>query len=242
MRALDLFNWASTVDLRTTSGSTTVHLRTLSSLQDELRTDGAMAASRLVQAQLEDAESHTFQVHTAPLMELGQKGLVGIISNLQRSSFVRDARWMVEPYANPDPPQDMLEGTKIVDKPNIKDMTKWKETQDSLRRELEENRNKYVEDRMKELEEELAEMDLDELREIAIGLHELSIMDRTWNKEWDYQTIYLGAYKDKKCTKSFWKGVQEVREMPKYIFTRVAAAYRELDEYSYDLDKLKNSS
>jgi len=242
IEALNLFAWKSEVNLRTTSGSVKVHLRTLSSVQDELRTDGAMAASRLVQAQLDDESSAPHINHIAPLKELGQKGLIGIITQLQRGLFIRDSRWAVEPYANPEPPQDTLQETQIVSRPDIKDMTKWKDTEDSLRRELEEKRAVWVKERMDSLEEELAEMDVDALREIAIGLHQLSIMDRAWNKEWDYQTIFHGSYKDEKCTKSFWKEVHEVRELPKHIFSQVAAAYRELDEYSYNLEKLKNLS
>ena len=238
--ASGLFSWKSSVDLRTTSGSVTVHLRTLSSIQDELRADGSMAATRLVQAHLEDADSNQFQVHIAPLNVLGQNGLKGIVSLLQRGLFVRDSRWMVEPIANPDPPQDSLSGTQIVKRPNIKDMTKWKDTEDSLREELAERRNEWVKERMDGLEKELAEMEIEELRELAIGLHRLSIMDRAWNKEWDYQTIFHGSYKDKKCTKPFWKSVQEVKELPKHIFSQIARAYRELDEYSYDMEKLKN--
>ncbi len=242
IEALGLFNWKSSVDLRTTSGSVTVHLRTLGSIQDELRTDGSMAASRLVQARLENTDSSHYATHISPLNELGRRGLRGIVSRLQRSLFVRDSRWAVEPYANPEPPQDVLDGTKIVSRPDIEDMTEWKDTEDSLRRELEKNRAEWVKERMDALEEELAKMKIGELEEIAIGLHQLSIMDRAWNKEWDYQTIFHGSYKDKKCTKPFWKEVSEVRELPKYIFSQVAAAYRELDEYSYNLEKLKNLS
>ena len=240
IEALGLFTWKSSVDLRTTSGSTTIHLRTLSSIQDELRTDGSMAASRLVQARLEDAKTDTHITHISPLNELGRKGLHGIVSQLQRSLFLRDSRWAIEPYANPEPPQDILDGTKIVSRPDIEDMTEWKDTEDSLRKELAERRTEWVKERMADLEEELDEMEIDELREIAIGLHRLSIMDRAWNKEWDYQTIFHGSYKDKKCTKPFWKSVQGVKELPKHIFSQIARAYRELDEYSYDMEKLKN--
>lgn len=231
--AADLFHWKSEVAVRTTSGSITIHLRTLSSVQDEQRFDGATAASRVMRAELEDENSIGYQTHIAPIVKLKRDGLLGTIRALQRGLFVREARWTVEPYGDPDPPEDH---------PTILDMLDWRDEKDGLNEELEERRTAWVEEQMDVYDEELNQKADDELRELAIGLHSLSLCERAFTKEFDYETVFHGSYSDEACTTAFFTSVGEVRELPPHVFAPIAWAYRQLDEFSFDLDKLKNSS
>ena len=240
MEALGLFNWKSSVDLSTTSGSVTVHLRTLGGVQDEQRTDAALAASMKARAELEDKKNVLCINHIAPLLSLNRDGLVEVITSLQRGLFLREARWRVEPRGDPDAPEEMLVGTDIVRKPDLNDILDWKDKQDSLRGELEKRRTEWVAERVKALEKELEEAD--DLQDRAIDLHKAAIIERAYNREWDYQTVFLGSFKDKRCKKPFFKSVQEVRDLPRFPFRHIAAAYLELDIFSRNPEALKNSS
>lgn len=231
--AADLFHWKAKVPVRTTSGSITIHLRTLGSVQDEQRFDGATAASRVMRAELEDENSIAYQTHIAPIVKLKTDGLLGTIRALQRGLFVREARWTVEPYGDPDPPEDH---------PSILDMLDWHDEKEGLNEELVERRNAWVQEQMDVYDEELNQKADDELQELAIGLHSLSLCERAFTKEFDYQTVFHGSYKDEACTRPFFTIVDEVRELPPPVFAPIAWAYRQLDEFSFDLDKLKNLS
>lgn len=242
MEALGLFNWRSSVSLRTTSGSIEVHLRTLGGVEDEQRTDAALAASMKARSELEDKKSQLYENHIAPLLSLNRDGLVEVITSLQRGLFIREARWRVEPYGDPDAPEEMLAGTDIVRKPDLDDILDWKEQQDSLRGELEKRRTEWVTQQMKALKKELTKLKIGQLRDRAVDLHKGAIIDRAYNREWDYQTVFLGSFKDAKCKRPFFKGAQEVRDLPRFPFMHIAAAYLELDVFSRNPELLKNSS
>ena len=239
VEALGLFSWKSEVVLQTTSGSVTVHLRTLSGVQDEQRTDAALAASQVTRTALEDKKSSSYQNHIAPLLGLHREGLLEVIKSLQRGLFVRMARWTVEPYGDPDPPEEQLAGTNVVSKPDLTDVMDWKDEKGSLLVELGERRQAWVEEQMVALDRELAEVE--DLQSIAVNLHKAAIYERAYNREWDYQTIFFGSFRDKKCRKSFFNDVQGVRDLPRPVFLKIAAAYRELDTFSYNPEALKNS-
>lgn len=240
MEAFGLFHWKSEMTLQTTSGSTKVHLRTLGGVEDEQRTDAALAASMKARAELQDKASTLYQNHIAPLLSLNRDGLVEVITMLQRGLFLREARWRVEPYGDPDAPEEMLAGTDIIKKPSLDDVLDWKDQQESLHRELEKRRTEWVAKKMKTLEEELP--DADDLQDRAIDLHAASIIERGYNREADWQTVFLGSFKDEKCKKRFFKNVQEVRDLPRPTFLQIASAYMALDIFSRDPESLKNSS
>lgn len=241
MEALGLWNWKSSVDVSTTSGSVTIHLRTLGGLQDEQRTDAALAASMKARAELEDKSSVLYTNHIAPLLSLDRDGLVEVVTSLQRGLFIREARWRVEPYGDPDAPEEMLAGTDVIKKPDLDDILDWKDEQDSLRVELEESRKEWVAQKMEALEKELKEAD--DLQDQAVNLHKGAIIERAYNREWDNQTVFFGSFNDAKCKKPFFKNVQEVRDLPRpYPYMHIAAAYMELDIFSRNPEALKNSS
>lgn len=242
MEALGLWNWKSSVSVRTTSGSVTVHLRTLGGVQDEQRTDVALAASMKERSELEDKKSQLYENHIAPLRSLNRDGLVEVITQLQRGLFLREARWRVEPYGDPDAPEEMLAGTDIISKPDLDDILDWKDKQDSLRGELEKRRTEWVTQKVEALGKELAQLKIGQLRDRAIDLHKAAIIDRAYNREWDCQTVFLGSFKDAKCTKPFFKNVQEARDLPRFPFMHLATAYLELDIFSRNPEALKNSS
>lgn len=242
IEALSLFTWKSEVVLQTTSGSVTVHLRTLSGVQDEQRTDAALAASQVTRTELEDENSVLYGNHIAPLLGLHREGLLEVIRSLQRGLFVRMAKWTVEPYGDPDPPEEQLVGTNVISKPDLVDVMDWKDEKSSLLAELEERRKEWVDEQMAALDEELAEVEDADLQSMAIDLHKATIYKRAYNREWDYQTIFAGSFKDEKCKKPFFSDVQEVRDLPRpYPFYHIAAAYIELDTFSRDPEALKNS-
>ena len=240
MEAIGLFAWKSEVVLQSTSGSITVHLRTLGGVQDEQRTDAALAASMKARTELEDKTSQLYQNHIAPLLSLKKDGLKEVVTSLQRGLFMRESMWRVEPYGDPDPPEEALAGIDVVYKPDLDDILNWKDKQNSLRVELEERRDKWVAERMEALEEELKKAK--DLQDRAINLHKAAIIERAYNREWDYQTVSLGSFKDKKCKKPFFQDVQEVRDLPRPQFLYIAAAYLELDTFSRNPEALKNSS
>lgn len=242
VEACGLFSWKSEVVLQATSGSVTVHLRTLGGDQDEMRTDAALAASMKARAELEDKNSALYQNHIAPLLSLNRDGLVEIVTSLQRGLFIREARWRVEPYGDPDAPEEILSGTDVIRKPELEDILKWKEWQDSLRGELEERRDKWVAEKMEVLEGELKGLGKSTLQDRTVSLHKAAIIERAYNREWDFQTVFLGSFKDKKCAKSFFRAIQEVRDLPRPQFMQIAAAYLELDTFSRDPEQLKNLS
>jgi len=244
MEACGLYHWRSETTLQTTSGSRTVYLRTLGGDQDELRTDAALAASTIARSELEDKNSQTYTNHIAPLFSLSREGLIEVVVALQRGLFIREAQWRVEPYANPEPPEEVISpsGDEILSKPDLGNILDWQDEKDSLRGELEESRTKWVADSIATLQEELAEMDDDKLLKMAIRLHKAAIIERAYNREFDYQTIFMGSFKDKNCTKPFFGTISEVRSLPKYIFLKIAAAYFELDTFSRNPERLKNSS
>ncbi len=242
MKALDMWNFKSSVDVSTTSDSVTIHLRTLGGLQDEQRTDAALAASMIARTELEDKKSQLYRNHIAPLLGLNRDGLVEVIVSLQRGLFVREARWRVEPYGDPDAPEETVTATQVLSKPDLDDILDWKDWQDSLHGELEERRTEWVAEQVKALEKELAKLKVKELRDRAVDLHKGSIIERANNREWDWQTVFLGSFKDEKCTKPFFRDLQEVRDLPRPPYNRIAAAYMELDIFSRNPEALKNSS
>ena len=243
MEAIGLFAWKSEVVLQSTSGSITVHLRTLGGVQDEQRTDAALAASMKARTELEDKNSVLYINHIAPLLGLNKEGLKEVILSLQRGLFMRESMWKVEPCGDPDPPEEALAGIDVIYKPDLSDILSWKDRQDSTRGELEKRRGEWVAERMEALEKELSELKKADLLERAINLHKAAILERAYNREWDYQTVFLGSFKDKKCKKPFFEDVQEVRDLPRpYPFGYIAAAYLELDAFSRNPELLKNSS
>lgn len=240
IEAHGLFAWKSEVVLQTTSGSVTVHLRTLSGVQDEQRTDAALAASQIARTDLESEDSFLYQNHIAPLLGLHREGLLDVVKQLQRGLFVRMAKWMVEPYGDPDPPEEQLVGTNVVSKPDLTDVMDWKDEKSSLLVELEQRRKEWVEKQVSSLNEELEEVK--DLQSMAVNLHKAAIYERAYNREWDFQTIFFGSFKDEKCKKPFFSDVQDVRDLPRpYPFYHIAAAYMELDTFSRNPEALKNS-
>lgn len=244
MEAHGLFHWKSEVSLQTTSGSVTVHLRTLGAVEDEQRTDAALATSMKARTELEDKNSILYQNHIAPLLSLKRGSLAEITTSLQRGLFVREARWRVEPLGDPDAPEEMItsDGYAVLSKPNLDDILDWKDKQDSLRGELEQRRVEWVKERMEAFEAELKELNKAELLERAINLHKAAIIERAYNREWDWQTVFLGSFKDGKCTRPFFKTIEEVRDLPRPQFMQIATAYLELDIFSRNPELLKNSS
>ena len=240
MEALGLFNWKSEVVLPTTSGSVVVYLRTLSGIQDEQRTDAAFAASMTARAERKDEDSTLYKNHLAPLYTLDRESLKEVVRILQRGLYVRESRWRIEPYANPEPPEEVVSttGEKVLSKPGLEDMLDWQKQNEALREELEERRKQWVEEQMANLN--LDEMDDEALLEKAVQLHEGAIIERAYSKEWDDYTIFFASYKNKKCTRPFFASVQEVKDLPRHIWRRLATAYRELDTFSRDPEALKN--
>jgi hypothetical protein len=239
-----IFHWKSETTIQTTSGSKNVWLRTLGGDQDQLRTDAALAASTIARSELEDDKSQLYTNHIAPLLTLDRGGLVETVLALQRGLFIREAQWRVEPYANPEPPEEVISssGDKVLARPDLGDVLDWQETTDSLRGGLEESRIKWVAEQVEALQEELSKLKVKELRERATKLHKGAIIERAYNREWDWQTIFLGSFKDENCTKPFFSTISEVRGLPKYTFLSLAAAYFELDTFSRNPEKLKNLS
>ena len=135
MEALGLFHWRSKSVLQTTSGSIKVHLRTLGGVEDEQRTDAALAASMEARAELEDKNSVLYLNHIAPLLSLDKSGLKEIVLGLQRGLFIREAQWRVEPRGDPDPPEEQItpDGFSVLSKPDLDDILKWKEWQTKLK-------------------------------------------------------------------------------------------------------------
>lgn len=241
MEALGLFSWKSEVSLSTTSGSVTIHLRTLSGVQDELRTDTALAASQIAKTDLEDKKSVLYKNHIAPLLGLHREGLLEVVRQLQRGLFVRMAQWKVESFGEPDAPEEALSGTDIIKRPDLGDVMDWMDKKDSTRGELEKRRTEWVIKQMEVLEKELKKLKIRQLRDRTVELHKGAIMDRAYNREWDYQTVLMGSFKGENCTKPFFGTIQEVRGLPRPTFLQIAAAYRELDTFSYNPELLKNS-
>ncbi len=241
MEAHGLFSWKSEVELQTTSGSMTVHLHTLSGVQDEQRSDAALAASQVARTELEDKTKTLYKNHIAPLLGLDRDGLVEVITSLQRGLFTRMAQWAIEPLGDPDPPEEELAGTTVVSKPNLVDVLDWKDEQESLRGDLEERRKEWVGEQIALLKKELAKLKKSTLQRRAVELHKAAIYERSHNREWDYQTIFFGSFKDGECEKPFFEDVREVRDLPRPIFSKIAAAYKELDTFSSNPELLKNS-
>ena len=242
IEAHGLFQWKSEVVLQTTSGSATVQLRTLGGVEDEQRGDAALAASMIAKAELENTKSQLYTHHIAPLKTLNREGVIDIILALQRGLFIREAQWRVEPLGTPDPPEEQLVGTDVVRKPGLNDILKWQDKRDSLHGELEERRAEWVGEQVEALEKELRGLKKAELQKKAVNLHSGAIVERAYNREWDWQTVFLGSFKDEDCTRPFFKTVQEVRGLPRPVFLKVASAYLELDAFSKNPDALKNSS
>ena len=245
IEALSLFHWKNEVVLQTTSGSVTIHLRTLGGIEDEQRMDAALAASREARAKLEDKKSSLYRNHIAPLISLSRDELVEVIVMLQRGLFVREAQWKVEPRGEPEAPEEQLGGDygiDVISEPQLEDFLKWQDQKDSLRGELEERRTKWVDEQVAALEEELEGLKRAILLDRAIELHKMAIMEKTYNNEWDYWTVYLGSFKNEDCTKPFFRNVQEVKELPTLIRRQLEAAYLELDIFSRNPEQLKNLS
>ncbi len=242
MEALDMWNFKSSVDVGTTSGSVTIHLRTLGGLQDEQRTDAALAASVIARTELENKNSALHTNHIAPLLSLDKNGLKEVVTSLQRGLFIREARWQVEPHGDPDAPEEALSGTKIVSKPSLDNVLDWKDERDSLRGELEKRRKEWVDEQADILEKELKKLKVKELRDRAVDLHKGAIVERAYNREWDWQTVLLGSFRDENCTKSQFSTIQEVRDLPRPTFLQIADRYLELDIFSRNPERLKNSS
>ena len=180
-----------------------------------------------------------YKNHIAPLLGLHREGLLEIVQTLQRGLFVRMAQWKVESFGEPDSPEEALAGTDVVFRPDLEDVMDWMDKKSSTRGELEKRRREWVDEQMTILGKELEEVD--DLQDMAVNLHKAAIYDRAYNREWDYQTIFFGSFKDEKCKKPFFKNVQEVRDLPRRKFLKIAAAYRELDTFSYNPELLKNS-
>lgn len=183
IEALSLWQWKSEVELRTTSGSVMVHLRTLGGMEDEQRSDAALAASTIARAELEDKKSQLYQNHIAPLLSLDRENIMEVIISLERGLLIREAQWRVEPLGEPEPPEEQLVGTDVVKKPGLDDILKWQEQRDSLRGELEEQRAEWVDEKTEALKEELADLKKAELQERAVKLHKAAITERAYNRE-----------------------------------------------------------
>lgn len=242
MEKCGLFHWRSETILQTTSGSRMVYLRTLGGNQDEERTDAALAASTIARAELEDKTSQLYTHHIAPLLSLNREGLIEIIIALQRGLFIREAQWKVEPIADPDAPEEILSDVDILSKPDLEDILDWQDERDSLRGELEKQRIEWVTKQVETLQKELSKFKVKQLRERAINLHKAAIIERAYNREWDYQTVFMGSFKDGDCTQPFFSTIQEVRDLPRHLFSQIAADYLKLDAFSRNPESLKNSS
>jgi len=216
----------------------------LGGVEDEQRTDAALAASMEARVKLDNEKSTLYLNHIAPLLRLDRDGLKEIVVSLQRGLFIREAQWRVEPLGDPDPPEEQItpDGFSVLSKPDLDDILKWKEWQNSLRGELEKKRLEWVAEQIKTFEKELKKLRVKELRDRAIDLHKAAIIERAYNREWDWQTVLLGSFKDENCTKPFFSTIQEVRSLPRLQFSQIATDYLELDTFSRNPDALKNSS
>lgn len=225
----DLFRATSDEVVKVGDKEVKFYLRGLSSTEKDRRHKFAVRAARDMRQKLSNESSEEYELEMALVYsETSKEILIDSLASAHEEVAWADARVKVVRKDYPEPP----------DNADISDMIEIEDEEDRIEEELFDKRREFVEERVKNYRTELADLSVEELREMYAKVRVDSICYQAYMDSSTRSTLFYSVFRDKGRKNRFFENVQHVDEISSSIRDRLRDAYYALDKWSSE--DLKN--